>query len=188
MEQKPYKHFLTYDQDVFDGILHGPTEMYYYISYKTLHIKRVGQSNEEPVEAIFSIAEEEEVYLILENFLIDYMSYTKNFVGYPLYVKSALFSEEDFDKIREKGINKLQQRNIAYIEEAKSNELIAYCKSINLHPEPAGSGPSNWIANCLSGGKHHLFISLTNNTWGCGYCKKKGSLEDLKEWYNSANR
>jgi hypothetical protein len=39
----------------------------------------------------------------------------------------------------------------------------------------------------LSGGQHHLMISTEFNEWGCGYCKKKGDINSLREWYESKN-
>lgn len=63
------------------------------------------------------------------------------------------------------------------------NEIIKYCNSIGLNPKPNGSRPNIWEANCLSGGEHQLMISTEFNEWGCGYCKKKGDFNSLREWY-----
>ena len=65
---------------------------------------------------------------------------------------------------------------------AQGNELIRYCEAEKLYPYPEGSNLTNWYAQCPNGGKHPIMISTISNEWGCGYCRKKGNLEDLKHF------
>lgn len=185
-EERLYEHLLTYDQDVFDGILYGEIDLYFEIRDNTLFIKRVEDSKEKTVETSFTLKDTmTSVINILEDFLVNYMSYSKNFVGYPVYCKSNLFSKDTFDELLKKAIVKLHNRNSEYEELGKSNELINFCRSINLNPTPEGTEATIWLANCLSGGGHRLLISTQTNEWACGYCGKKGDLEMLKDWYKS---
>lgn len=68
------------------------------------------------------------------------------------------------------------------------NELIRFCQDNKLNLRQAGSCISNWLASCPSGGNHAIMISTTSNEWGCGYCKKKGRLPELKQWVESKRR
>ena len=115
------------------------------------------------------------------------MSYRWNFEGIPIYENSELISEESFDKMLKEGIELMDKRDeLAKLLHA-DNELIKYCKSIQLNPEPEGNSTTNWQANCPSGGHHHIMISTKSNEWGCGYCGRKGDLYSLKEWHESQN-
>jgi hypothetical protein len=93
-----------------------------------------------------------------------------------------MIDKERFDLCKKKA-NEIIDERINKIKEAgKNHPLIRYCSDRNLYPEPEGSSPHNWQANCPSDRAHHFYISTHSSTWGCGYCKRKGGLEELKEW------
>jgi hypothetical protein len=66
---------------------------------------------------------------------------------------------------------------------ARSDEtgIIKAARELKLNPEPTGEGPHHWRANC-PGTNHHLLISTGSNTFGCGYCKRKGGIPELREF------
>jgi hypothetical protein len=70
-------------------------------------------------------------------------------------------------------------------ESGMYHPIILFCEEKNLYPEPEDHSPDSWKANCPSGRQHHIMISTSSpssHCWGCGYCKKKGGLEELKQW------
>ena len=121
----------------------------------------------------------------LKDFLITILSDLNNFVGIPEYVQSEIFPKAAFDEMFKQAIVLKNKKYDLAKELNTENELIKYCKSIGLNPEPEGSIPTNWVANCLSGGQHHIMISTISNQWGCGYCKRKGDINSLREWHES---
>lgn len=181
-----YKHFLTYDQDCFDGFEYGLTDLFYKIRGSTLFIKKVDHSNNTETELEFPVETKTIGFkVVLEAFLINLMSFRYNFVGTPEYKYSEVFSKESFDTMLEKGIALMgEKEKLAKVLNA-NNEIIKYCESIGLYPEPEEGSSTNWRAQCPSGGQHHIRISTESNEWGCGYCGKKGDINSLKDWYQS---
>lgn len=187
--EKEYKHFLRYDQLCFEDIEYGFTDLYYNISESTLYIKRRYHTTNYESEVEFPLDNKSAtVTAILESYLINLMSYSRNFAGTPKYESSNLFSKESFDTMLEKGIALMVEREKLTILLGADNELIKYCKSIRLNPQPEGGSETNWQANCPSGGNHYIMISTRSNEWGCGYCRKKGDINSLKEWCLSKNK
>lgn len=58
-------------------------------------------------------------------------------------------------------------------------EIIRVARELDLYPQPTGEGPSHWSANC-PGTNHRLLIGAESNSFGCGYCRRKGSVEELR--------
>jgi hypothetical protein len=191
MEQIEYKQFLVYDQLCELGIPYGFTELAYQISadYKTLFIQKIDRVERTTKHLDIPITK---AYVsdrqVLKDFLVDLMSYVGNFYGMPQYESSEIFSKEEFELMLNKAINIMDERKQVAIEKNRENEIIRYCFSKNLNPEPEGRHPNYWKAQCPSGGQHNIYISTESNEWGCGYCKKKGKLEDLKKWLESIYR
>jgi len=100
--------------------------------------------------------------------------------GYPEFEKSAVFTEQEFNTIIQTMIDEKQ----AIIEQAKAKQtpLIAYLRTKQLFPRPTGNNPNSWIAKCPCGGQHYIMIVTTTDTWGCGYCRRKGGIAELESW------
>jgi glutaredoxin len=100
--------------------------------------------------------------------------------GFPVFEKSDLFTEQEFNSI----IQNIKEEKDAIIKQAKENQtpLIDYLREQCLNPRPSGNNPNSWIANCPCGGNHFIMIVTETDTWGCGYCKRKGELGELKIW------
>jgi len=63
----------------------------------------------------------------------------------------------------------------------KETEIIRVARELKLHPKPEGGGPFNWYARCPQT-NHSLMISSKSDQFGCGYCRRKGGAEELREF------
>lgn len=61
----------------------------------------------------------------------------------------------------------------------KDSEIIKTAMRLGLNPESPTLSPGIWSARC-PGTQHHLHISPKTNTFGCGYCRRKGGVEELR--------
>ena len=57
--------------------------------------------------------------------------------------------------------------------------IVALARELRLDPTPSGTGPASWEARC-PGGHHYLRIQAETGEFGCGYCKQKGGIEELR--------
>lgn len=105
-------------------------------------------------------------------------------VGYPEFRVSGEVSEDEFEEIR-MAYHKEQE---AIIKLTQETPLIYWLKKAGLEPLPTGMNAESWKSKCpYSGGKHFLSISTKDDTWGCGYCQKKGNLKTLEETFPDLN-
>jgi len=163
---------------------------YHFISKTELSILRIDQS-------LFGSDDFEETILFkldhavkdeisgLKEFLTDLFSFRSNLHGNPWFVKSEMITECEFNEIKKLGSKRMNDRKNKIKEIGQNHPLIIYCTEQNLYPEPEGDSPHGWKANCPSGRQHHIMISTSSpdsHSWGCGYCKKKGGIEELKNW------
>jgi hypothetical protein len=187
--KRHYKHFLQYDQICTWGIEYGFTDLYFDMDQTTLFIKKFDHQNKQEKELQFPLKLNGATVIDeLEHFLISLMSERYNFVGTPFYIQSNIFTESLFAEMLKEGIRLMNEKYDLAIKLNAENELIKYCESIGLNPEPNGSSPTNWEAKCLSGGQHRIMISTKSNDWGCGYCKRKGDINSLRDWYESKKK
>ena len=184
-----YKHFLRYDQICFEGFGYGYTDLYFDFNQTTMFIIKIDRTNKKEIEMQFPLkSAEANIIAELKDFLINILSYRKNFFGEPEFVQSNIFSKESFDTMLQQATRLIDEKYDLAVKSSADNALIKYCQSIGLSPEPEGSSPTNWQAKCVSGGQHNLMISTISNEWGCGYCRRKGDLHSLKEWYESKKK
>jgi hypothetical protein len=186
-----HKHFVTFNQEHFMGFTCFETTIsYHFISKTELSILRIDQS-------LFGSDDYEETILFkldhpvkneisgLNEFLTDLFSFRGNLHGNPWFEKSEVITESEFNEIKKQGSKRMNDRNNKIKEIGQNHPLIMYCTQKNLYPEPEGDSPHGWKANCPSGRQHHIMISTSSpdsHSWGCGYCKKKGGIEELKNW------
>jgi hypothetical protein len=79
-------------------------------------------------------------------------------------------------------VGNLQARIDAREQAARSYAdapIVLAARECRLNPEPSGTSPIAWMARC-PGTNHSLMIGADTNTWGCGWCKRKGGPEELK--------
>ena len=192
-----HKHFVTFNQVHFMGFDCFETSIsYHFISKTELSILRIDKS-------LFSSCDsnEETILFQLDDYLKDEISGLKEFLtalfsfngnlhGSPWFLESDMISENDFNIIRKRGSERMAERKNKIKEIGQNHPLIIYCAEQKLYPEPEGHSPHSWKANCPSGRQHHIMISTSSpedHSWGCGYCKKKGGLEELKNWIETKN-
>ncbi len=60
-----------------------------------------------------------------------------------------------------------------------SAPILDTVRELGLHLEGAGHDPHSWNATC-PGTNHSLVISSRSNEFGCGYCKVKGGVDELR--------
>jgi hypothetical protein len=58
--------------------------------------------------------------------------------------------------------------------------VAIWSEGTGLHPEPAGIGPTQWDARCPVRSGHRLMITTGNDEFGCGYCRVKGGVDELR--------
>ena len=57
--------------------------------------------------------------------------------------------------------------------------IIETARRLRLGPEPTCTSPVAWQARC-PGANHYLYISSASNSFGCGWCRRKGGPEELE--------
>jgi hypothetical protein len=63
----------------------------------------------------------------------------------------------------------------------RSAPIVRVAEALGLSPRPSGGKPTSWEASC-PGANHALMIQARSGEWGCGWCKRKGGMEELKEF------
>jgi hypothetical protein len=187
-----HKHFVTFNQEHFIGFTCFETTIsYHFISKTELSILRIdvcffGSSNNSKKTIVFQLENPVKDEISgLKEFLTDLFSFSGNLHGNPWFVESEMISENEFYKIKKQGGKRMDERKNKNKVSDQNHPLIIYCAEQNLYPEPEDHSPHSWKANCPSGRQHHIMISTSspeNHSWGCGYCKKKGGIEELKNW------
>ena len=66
--------------------------------------------------------------------------------------------------------------------QARENEteIVHTARQLGLCPEPAGTGPVQWYANCPGSKGHRLMLSAGCDEFGCGYCRVDGGVDELR--------
>ncbi len=95
------------------------------------------------------------------------------------FITAGVLNQEQFNEITG-GIEREIKDNC---DEALKNEspIINAARELGISPSPAGVGSHQWSANC-PGTSHSIWISTLSNTFGCGYCRRKGGPEELIEF------
>jgi hypothetical protein len=183
-----HQHFITFEQD-FISIRCYETSLYYRFNSKNeLSILRVdayllGSRKKETETILFTPnASCTDEISALKAFLTELFSYSGNSFGYPVFSHSKIITEIEFNELLKKGIDNIKNKKNKIKKNDQNNPLILYCDEKHLYPVPVDHSPHSWQANCPSGRAHPFEISTSTNTWGCGYCEKKGALEELKQW------
>ena len=186
-----HKHFITFEQEIMSFPCYE-TSLFHFFNLKSqLSILRIDRSIVDKSEVkegtilFTSNSTFRNDISVLNEFLIDLFSNSGNCYGYPIFSHSEVMTEDEFNHCLHLGIENIRKQKNQIREKGKDHPIILYCAEKKLHPEPEDHSPDSWKANCPSGRQHHIMISTSspsNHNWGCGYCKKKGGLEELKQW------
>jgi hypothetical protein len=115
------------------------------------------------------------------NFVKGYCAYTIKWNGEPRFNSPGYINQEDFESIILEVKKEIKDSKKEGLKTA--NHFTEYLKSQSLDPRPSGDNKYLWLANCpFSRGFHFMMISTETNTFGCGWCKKKGGQKALKDY------
>lgn len=118
-------------------------------------------------------------FSFIENLLIvfaDFIHARSMFDGRVIKFKSDLISDIQFRQIQENIANRKKG--------AAKSKLLDLMKVNGLSPKVHDAKKGLYLSRCVNSGNHYLFISISpeKEEWGCGYCKRKGGIEELKQW------
>lgn len=65
--------------------------------------------------------------------------------------------------------------------------LVEVARELGLCPEPTGTGKTHWQARCPGTG-HPLYIEAAAESFGCGWCRRKGGEAELRAFVAERNR
>ena len=98
------------------------------------------------------------------------------YMGLSHFEQKGILTEDEYQGIRD-GL-KYEQAQYTRAARANKSAIVNTAEELGLLPEPTGEGPYSWSANC-PGTSHRLFISTKSDTFGCGYCRRKGGSDEL---------
>jgi hypothetical protein len=90
---------------------------------------------------------------------------------------AGIVKEADFNKLVAQIDGELKDNE----EKARHNEteIIRVARELGLNPQPTGTRPTYWQASCPHT-NHPLYIDSAKNSFGCGWCRRKGGAEELR--------
>jgi hypothetical protein len=183
-----YIPFVEFDVSLPQGFEYGPFNMVFALRDDKLHVK-----------CLDTMIDKEEYFQAPSNygyknphadlcaFLLDYFSKPRILPGPPIFLSSIWMSEDLFNNIYEKSRKVISAKSEAIFIKESRNELILFLLGLNLEPVPTLFDDFSWKAKCISGRNHPIYLSTDTNTWGCGYCHRKGGLSELKNWWLTLN-
>jgi len=65
--------------------------------------------------------------------------------------------------------------------------ILHAARELKLDPEPSGTSPGSWQARCPAT-QHYLMIQAHNGEFGCGYCRWRGGVNELRKFVASRRR
>ena len=123
----------------------------------------------------------------IKEILINYLKANRLYSGYLHFVESPLFTESEFLSLIQSVKSEIS--GVKYQASQFRTSFIDFLEKMNYNPKPTGNTKYSWTIGCPNAeGKHFLMISTLNDEWGCGYCNKKGDLEDFKNWLRELDR
>lgn len=90
---------------------------------------------------------------------------------------AGIFSEQVYEETVE-GLER-EGDAMAIQASAKETSVVRAARELRLQPEPTGTAPAAWRARCPET-NHSLYISTASNSFGCGYCRRKGGEDELR--------
>lgn len=93
------------------------------------------------------------------------------------FATAGIVGKSNFDSLVGR-IERELEENTRKARETET-EIITVARELGLCPEPTGKGPSYWYARC-PGRNHVLFINASEDSFGCGWCERKGGTEELQ--------
>lgn len=104
-------------------------------------------------------------------------------------LEGGLFNEEDFTDLLKANEREHQEalERVRHNELSRNSTILVAAEELGLSPKPVGSNDTSWYGQC-PGRNHHLMISTAGEEFGCGYCKVKGGVEELRVLVGERNK
>jgi hypothetical protein len=93
------------------------------------------------------------------------------------FLVSGIVDQSAFNNLVGRIEHELEENRQKTLEQ--ETEIIKVARMLGLSPQPTGTGVSYWQARCPET-NHQLYINAEKNSFGCGWCKRKGSIEELR--------
>lgn len=106
--------------------------------------------------------------------------FAHSFSGTPTkFLKSGIVTKDEFESI----LGKIKSAFEKNIKDAHKNEteIVKAAKELKLYTRPDGSNPGYWLATC-PGTNHSLLLNASLDEFWCGYCNRKGGIDELREF------
>ncbi|KMQ70826.1 hypothetical protein [Chryseobacterium koreense] len=97
-----------------------------------------------------------------------------------LYQSSKVFTQNDWERMRVQWTKKTVSDF--------TGPFIEFLNENSLFPRPYDQEKGLWTASCPNVSKHPLMLNVFEEQFGCGWCRKKGGLAELKEWMEEIER
>jgi hypothetical protein len=106
----------------------------------------------------------------------------------PPFRSGMLLTSGELDNIVRAVTGELDRNSRAAEKDQARHEapIITMARELKLNPKPAGHNKSAWIADCPRR-SHWIMIAPSVNEFGCGYCRRKGGPQELKEFCKSVH-
>lgn len=90
------------------------------------------------------------------------------------------------DSYRER--KRIQSEEFSRQARENETEIIRVARELGLDPVPSGDSPTGWIARCPGqSGRYTLQLSAKTGQFGCGYCRVKGGVDELRAFIAQEN-
>jgi hypothetical protein len=102
------------------------------------------------------------------------------FGGPSQFIEAGLVSEADYTALKNRLEDEWQTKADENAQQA--SEIVETARTLGLGPTPMGSGAGQWEARC-PGANHSLYINAETESFGCGYCCRKGGSDELRAFH-----
>jgi len=86
-------------------------------------------------------------------------------------------------------VGRIEEELKANREKSRSRKtgIIMVARKLGLLPQPTGTDPGFWQTRCPGTG-HPLYINAAVNEFGCGWCRRKGGIKELRAFVNERKK
>ncbi|WP_124640512.1 hypothetical protein [Amniculibacterium aquaticum] len=140
--------------------------------------KSILEASKEPLKIVCQYKYDYD-FSFIDNILIAFAEFIHGrsmYDGRIIQFKSEIISNAHFLQI---------QKNIADRKKGiVESILLEFTKENNLFPKVHDAKKGLYFSQCVNSENHYLPISISpgKEEWGCGYCGRKGGIEELKQW------
>ena len=99
------------------------------------------------------------------------------YAGPDAFLAAGLLNKQAFTLI----IESVERRRYAHKQEAMhfvETPIVIAARECGLNPNPSGTSGTAWLAQC-PGTNHFLMIGGASGDFGCGWCKRRGGIDEL---------